>query len=115
VLKPSHLAVCISTGSCARIAVSGELDLASVPAFQAAVGCLELPCRRRTVLDLSRLAFIDVAGLRAVLDMHAQCLNAASALTIVPGPRNVQRVFELTGADRLLPFEKPEERTNGSR
>jgi anti-anti-sigma factor len=100
----SHFTVRISDGSDALIEVAGELDLASVPAFEAAVRSLDLSARRRAVLDLGRLAFIDAAGLHAVLDLHAQCLNVSTALTIMPGPRSVHRVFELAGVDGLLPF-----------
>jgi anti-sigma B factor antagonist len=107
-------AVRVSHGRCALIVVSGELDLASVPIFENAVGELELPSVRRAVLDLRRLSFIDAVGLHAVLDLHAACLNAATPLTIVPGPRNVQRLFELTGVDRHLPFSH-QQRSNGRR
>ena len=101
-----YFAVRISGGSDALIEVAGELDLASVPVFEGAVRELALSSRRRAVLDLGRLAFIDVAGLHAVLDLHAQCLDVSTDLTITPGPRAVQRVFELTGIDGLLPFRR---------
>jgi anti-anti-sigma factor len=59
------------------------------------------------VLDLRQLEFIDAAGLDSVLALYAECLDVSTALTIMPGPRNVQRVFELTRVDRLLPFSRP--------
>lgn len=92
----------ISGGTDALIEVSGELDIASVPVFEAAVRRLDVPRRRCAVLDLGRLAFIDGAGLHALVDLHAECVDVATALTIRPAPQNVQRVFELTGVDRLL-------------
>jgi anti-anti-sigma factor len=50
---------------CTRLIVSGELDMATVPHFQQRVGALR--ARKRAVrLDLSRLEFMDAAGLRAV-------------------------------------------------
>jgi anti-sigma B factor antagonist len=102
----TYFAVRISGGSDALIEVIGELDLASVPAFEAAVRKLDLSFRRRAVLDLGRLVFIDAAGLHSLLDLHAECHNLSTALTILPGPRSVQRVFELTAVDRLLPFTR---------
>jgi anti-sigma B factor antagonist len=104
--EPSHFAVHVAPGSDVLIAVSGELDIASVPAFEAALRDLDLPFLRRAVLDLERLVFIDATGLRAVLGLHAACLKVSTALTIRPGPRHVQRVFELTGTDRMLPFSR---------
>lgn len=103
-LERTYFAVRTSGGADALIEVTGELDLASVPAFEAAVRQLDLSCRRRAVLDLGRLVFVDAAGLHSLLDLHAECLGASTTLTIMPGPRSVQRVFELTGVDRLLPF-----------
>jgi anti-anti-sigma factor len=99
-----YFAVCITPGPDTLIALSGELDLAAVPVFKVALQKLELPSVRDMVLDLARLTFMDAAGLHAVLDLHAACRNGSTALTIVPGPRNVHRVFELTGCDQLLPF-----------
>jgi anti-anti-sigma factor len=97
-----YFAARISTGVEARIEVMGELDLASVPTFDAAARDLDVSCRRRVVLDLGRLAFIDAAGLHAVLKLHEKCLSVSTPLTILPGPRHVQRVFELAGADEVL-------------
>ncbi|HKO29444.1 MAG TPA: STAS domain-containing protein [Solirubrobacteraceae bacterium] len=109
----THFAVRISTQPEALIEVRGEFDLASVPTFKAAVADLGLACGERLVLDLRQLAFIDAAGLHAVLDLHEESRNVSAALTILPGPRNVQRVFELAGVGRLI--ETREERNNGSR
>lgn len=100
----THFAARISGGPDALIEVTGELDLASVPAFEAAVRGVDPSCRLHVRLDLGRLAFIDAAGLHALLDLHAECLDVGTTLTILPGPRNVQRVFELARVDRLLPF-----------
>jgi anti-sigma B factor antagonist len=99
-----YFVVRTSTRPEAWIEVGGELDLASVPTFQAAVRGLDLACRGRVVLDLRRLSFMDAAGLHAVLDLHEECLEVSAVLTILPGPPNVQRVFELAGVDRLAPF-----------
>jgi len=87
----------------AWIEVRGEFDLASVPTFQAAVRGLGLSCHGRVVLDLRRLSFIDAAGLHAVLDLHDECLRLSTVLTVLRGPRNVQRVFELARVDWLCP------------
>ncbi len=100
----THLAVRISSSPERLIEVAGELDLAGVPVFQAAVRNVGLDYGGRVVLDLRRLAFIDAAGLHAVLNLHEEALNVSAALTILPGPRNVQRVFELAGVEHLVPF-----------
>jgi anti-anti-sigma factor len=100
-----YFAVHVSRGPSALIEVRGELDLAAVPTFEAALGNLDLAPGSRTVLDLRRLDFIDAAGLHAVLDLQAACLEVSAVLTIAPGPRHVQRVFALAAVDNLLRFD----------
>jgi anti-anti-sigma factor len=102
--EDTHFAVRIATDPETVIEVRGELDLASVPIFRSAVREFGLGRRGRVVLDLRQLAFIDAAGLHAVLELHEESLNVSAAMTILPGPRNVQRVFELAGVGQLMPF-----------
>jgi anti-anti-sigma factor len=84
----------------------GELDCSTTPTFDARAGEAAEALRAgfaRVVLDLSALTFIDSTGLRAILRM-AMALSQPSGLVIVRGRRSVQRVFELTGTERMLPF-----------
>jgi anti-sigma B factor antagonist len=106
----THFAVRISTQPEALIELIGELDLASVPTLLAAVEEMYSSWGERVVLDLGRLVFIDAAGLHAVLDLYEKCLNISATLTIVPGPWNVQRVFEIAGVEQLMPFSSPSAR-----
>jgi anti-anti-sigma factor len=110
--EASCFAARISRGTCGVIEVSGELDLAGVPVLESAVRGLQLSTVRNAVLDLERLSFIDVAGVTAVLDLYAECLDVTAGLIIIPGPPSVQRVFALTRLDRLLPFNHSDERRN---
>jgi anti-anti-sigma factor len=103
--ESTAFAVHLSQGPSALIEVRGELDLCAVPMFEAALGSLDLASAPRAVLDLRRLDFIDAAGLHAVLRLNAACLEVSTALTIVPGPRHVQRVFALAGVDGHLRFD----------
>jgi anti-anti-sigma factor len=107
-----YFVVRTTTGPEGRIEVRGEFDLAAVPTFRAAVRDLDVSCGEQVVLDLGRLSFIDAAGVHAVLDLHEECLAVCAALAILPGPWNVQRVFELAGVDRLVPLERDERRGN---
>jgi anti-sigma B factor antagonist len=102
--EPLHFGVTVAATPCALIAVNGELDIASVPAFESALADIDFEAVRHVVLDLDQLDFIDAVGLQAILALHAACIRASATLTIMPGPRHVQRVFELTGTDRQLPF-----------
>jgi anti-sigma B factor antagonist len=105
--EPTRFAACVSRGTCAVIELSGELDVAGAGMLESALRDLELSPVRDVVLDLRRLSFIDAAGLNAVLDLYAECLSANALLTIIPGPRSVHRVFQLTRLDQLLTFSRP--------
>ncbi len=56
------------------------------------------------VLDLSRVARIDDAGIQLVLRAHATSLRDGFGLTLLPGPPVVMRMFELAGVLPQLPF-----------
>jgi anti-anti-sigma factor len=86
------------------IALRGDFDLASAPIFQTALDEIDFSSVTRVILDLAELAFIDGIGLRGVLRLHERCQAQSVALTIRPGPRAVQRVFELTHTYCLLRF-----------
>ncbi len=111
--EPTHFAVRVMLRPATLITVLGELDLAAVPVFEAALQKLELRPGESVVLDLRRLHFIDAAGLHAVLGLHEECRKLSTALAILPGPRNVQRVFELTGTDQLMAWRATDAERHG--
>jgi anti-anti-sigma factor len=83
------------------VSLSGELDLASVRTLQDVLGSANRGFGA-AILDLSRLSFIDVGGVHAIFEARDACARGGVALWLVPGPRAVQRVFELTGATTSL-------------
>ena len=83
--------------------LAGELDMAGVPSLEAAMGRLWGEVSNLT-LDLSGLSFIDSTGLAAIVHLSGLCAKHGCRLQIVPGPQAVQRLFELTGLDGVLPF-----------
>jgi anti-sigma B factor antagonist len=83
------------------IACLGDLDLATMPAFEDALCRAEAECRT-IVLDLSELDFIDSRGLAMIVALDRRLRDAGGRLTIVRGPATVDRMFEITGLiDRL--------------
>lgn len=81
---------------------SGDLDLASAEDLERILTELDRPDVERLVVDLSRLEFVDSTGLRLLLRHHKLATTAGRRLEFVPGPPQVQRVFELVGVlDRL--------------
>lgn len=92
------------------LVLSGELDLVSARALEAMVLLLCSDGVSGVALDLSKLTFMDSTGLRAVLCVKGVAESHGYEFMLVPGPRNIQRLFELTGLAQVLPFEKPAER-----
>jgi anti-anti-sigma factor len=56
------------------------------------------------VLDLSQLTFIDSSAIHVILGLQKRCAQQNVRLVIAPGPRAVQRPFEVLGLTRALPF-----------
>ena len=77
----------------------GELDLATVPLFESK---LKGAAEQASVLDLSELTFIDVAGLQAVIAAEAHARTNHQDMTLLDGCRPVRKLFELTGNEHLL-------------
>lgn len=84
-----------------QLALSGELDLATLPALEQELDRV-VPPEKRLVLDLRRLQFIDSSGLHALLRADRRLSDVGGQLTIVRGPRAVERLFSLTGLNTRL-------------
>lgn len=86
------------------LVLTGELDLASCAALNAAVAEAWTEATTAMVLDLRRLTFIDSSGIHAVLLAKHLCAEHECDFLLVPGQAQVQRVFEITGLLDHLPF-----------
>lgn len=91
----------------AIVRFAGELDLGTVAEAEAAVARARLESPGSLRLDLSELTFVDSSGLRLIVQVDAACRREGCGFSVVPGPRAVQRVFELAGVLELLPFADP--------
>lgn len=90
-----------------RIALRGELDVSTVPRFNAALANPGVRRCHALIVDLSGLTFMDSTGLSALLvgEMHAR--TRGQRFAIVRGPRHVQELFRLTGVDHFLEVIDP--------
>jgi anti-sigma B factor antagonist len=77
----------------ARLTLSGELDLATVPILRAEAQAMLEQSARHLIIDLSRLTFVDSSGLSLFISL---------SLTRPPG--KTFSVFSITGTDAHLPF-----------
>lgn len=81
---------------------SGELDLSCADALHDEVRELRDAGFDVIVVDLRQLTFLDSTGLRVLLALQNDAKRTAHELKLVPGPREVQRIFELTGTRGLF-------------
>jgi anti-anti-sigma factor len=85
----------------------GEIDLATVDQLQAEVDAAAGEAKQ-VVLDLREVSFIDSAGLRLVVQSSRALEAAGGTLSVVRGPKEVQRVFDLVGLDgRVTMLDQP--------
>ena len=78
--------------------VSGEVDLSTAPNLTQALEEV-LGLGNQVVVDLEEVRFMDCSGLRALVQAARRAEElGAGRLHVTPGPRQVRRLFELTGA-----------------
>ena len=88
------------------VAPAGDLDRTTAEFLDEQLAKAEASAARQVILDLSELTFMDSTGLRLILAADARSRADSNRLRLVRGPRQVQRVFELTGMTDL-PFIDP--------
>lgn len=81
------------------VTLEGELDLAGVEHLQSVLAGVDAPAIR---LDLTRLQFIDAAGLNALLAAKRSVESRGGRVTIAGATGIVRRVFDLCGVGDVL-------------
>ena len=84
--------------------LEGELDLVNGDEIHRALERVQDSDAVTTVVDLSGLTFIDSTGIRLLLTADSRARRDSHRLMLIPGPPNVQRVFEICGVRDVLPF-----------
>jgi anti-anti-sigma factor len=91
-------------GDTARLTVTGELDIATVPRLEEAVAAVLAQDARSLIVDLSRLAFVDSSGLRMFITLNDRASAEGWSLGLIRPPDPSYSVFQITGAEENLPF-----------
>ena len=86
------------------LSLSGEFDLSAVERASKALAEAEALSPKSILVDLSLLSFMDSSGLHWIVEAHESAGRRGSRLSLVAGPPNVQRVFEITGLEKQLVF-----------
>ena len=92
----------VQAGDGARLAVSGELDLATADKFAARLRALSAT-GSTVLLDLSGVEFMDSSGLTALVATIAEAREADRHIEVAPElGRQVTRLLEITGTASFL-------------
>ena len=94
----------VHSGPATHIHPAGELDIATTPALEQAIVAATTERGAALVLDLRELTFMDSTGLRALAQANARAGDSGIALSIIRGPRQIERVLEISGLGAMLPL-----------
>lgn len=83
-------------GVVATVTVTGELDITTAAGLARRLLAVAAGHPERLVLDLGGLVFADVAGARALDDMHTLLQTECPVILRQPGP-SARKVFGVTG------------------
>lgn len=91
-----------SRNGVANVALSGELDLATVPILKEHLAHLEREDVIAIVIDLRDLAFLDCSGLRAFLAGRDHARANGHRFVMVGAGSSTRRLLALTGTEYLI-------------
>jgi anti-anti-sigma factor len=78
------------------VCVQGDIDLSNL---EKATAALATAREGATILllDLREVGFMDTSGLRLIIEEQRRARTGGYRFSVVPGPRKVQRLFEIAG------------------
>jgi anti-sigma B factor antagonist len=86
------------------VRLAGDLDLRVADDVAATVEELLDAGFPRVVLDLRELSFLDSSGIHMLIAARRAAERRQRDVSLIRGPRNVQRVLQLTGTESLFTF-----------
>ena len=85
----------------AWVRAAGELDIAAAHELEQMLRGAVVRARL-LVLDLRDLTFIDSSGAHVIVDVSVRANRTPCRLVVIHGSPQVQRMFAITGLDRLF-------------
>jgi anti-sigma B factor antagonist len=89
------------------VALHGEVDVATAPLLEAELALSPVQDARMVLVDLERVAFMDLTGLRPLLRLAAPA-RPGRRISITAGPPSLQRLLDLTGLRRHFTVVAPQ-------
>ena len=82
--------------------VAGEVDVHTAPVLRRQALELVTAGRRRMVVDLGRVDFLDSSGLGVLVEIQSRLREAGGTLTLARPPDRIRKLFVLTGLDQVF-------------
>jgi anti-anti-sigma factor len=89
-------------GRIVRLALSGELDIATAATLELELQTVEARRPPVLVLDLGQLSFMGVSGLRSILDAARRARREERHFVVTNPVPHISRLFELTAIDQSV-------------
>jgi len=86
----------------AVVAVSGEIDISSVPDMRAAIDAVLTDGTRQLIVDLDGVRFMDSTGLNLLIGVVKQL--GPGTLGVVANRSSIRRIFSISGIDQVIPL-----------
>jgi anti-sigma B factor antagonist len=97
-------------GPIAVISLTGEVDLYTAPEFKAELVKVIEGRAEHVVVDLSDTSFIDSTTLGVLISGVKRLGPRNGRLVLVITDRNIRKIFDITGLDRVFPIFEERER-----
>jgi len=91
------------------IELGGEVDLYTAPEFKERMVQVIEDGKKRVVVDLSEATFIDSTTLGVLVGGVKRLRPTGGSLALVCTDQNIQKIFEITGLDRVFPIHETRE------
>jgi len=96
------------------IELGGEVDLYTAPEFKERMVELIESGKKQIVVDLSKATFIDSTTLGVLVGGVKRLRTAGGQLALVCSDRNITKIFEITGLDRVFTIHPTREAAVGT-
>lgn len=98
-IAPPFDVVSVSRDDEVIVALRGEVDVATAPLLEAELASGPVRDARVVLVDLERVAFIDLTGVRPLV-RFATPVRPGHRVWITAGPPSLQRLLDVTGLRR---------------
>jgi anti-sigma B factor antagonist len=93
---------CVESDRHVRLSLRGELDMSSASVLTRELEDVERKHPEEILLDLGQLSFMDVSGLRTILDAARRGRREGISLVISNPMPHIVRLLELTAIDQSV-------------